>query len=104
MPKALFKKFDLKLALVAAFLTATAASVQSAAGPATANSQIQGEVMMLTSELIVVKSADGTSTLFPIEEGTAVDSAIKTGDHVVVSLNQDRRIISIKPRDKPPDR
>jgi hypothetical protein len=51
---------------------------------------------MLTSELIVVKSADGTSILIPLDKHTALDSTVTVGDRVEVSAAPDYRIISAK--------
>lgn len=51
---------------------------------------------MLTSELIVVKSADGTSILIPLDKHTSLDSTVSVGDRVEVSAAPDYRIISVK--------
>ena len=51
---------------------------------------------MLTSELIVVKSADGTSILIPLRKDTTVDASLKVGDHVEVVATPDRQVTSVK--------
>jgi hypothetical protein len=51
---------------------------------------------MLTSELIVVQSSDGTSVLIPLEKETVIDSTLKVGDRVEISSAPDQRLISIK--------
>ncbi len=51
---------------------------------------------MLTGKLIVVKSADGTSILIPLDKHTTLDSTVKIGDRVVVSTVPNSRIISVK--------
>lgn len=51
---------------------------------------------MLTTELVVVKSADGTSILIPLGKGTAVDTSIKVGDWVEVVVMPDRQVVSVK--------
>jgi len=58
--------------------------------------QIRGEVLMLTSELVVVKSADGTSILIPLGKGTTVDTSLKVGDQVEVVATPDRHVASVK--------
>jgi hypothetical protein len=65
-------------------------------GPAKPSPQVRGEVMMLTNELVVVKSPEGTSILIPLEKDTPIDSTLKVGDQVEVSSGPDKRIISIK--------
>jgi hypothetical protein len=51
---------------------------------------------MLTSELIVVKSADGTSILIPLRKDTAVEASLKVGDQAEVVTTQDQQVILIK--------
>jgi hypothetical protein len=90
------------LALCFAFGLATALALLAPAkalpesSPARLPAQVRGEVLMLTSELIVVKSSDGTSILIPLEKETAIDSTVKVGDHVEVTSAPDKRFISIK--------
>jgi hypothetical protein len=65
-------------------------------GPASPPAQVRGEVLMLTNELIVVKSADGTSILIPLGKDTTVDASLKVGDHVEVVATPDRHVSSVK--------
>lgn len=65
-------------------------------GPSLSPVQTRGEVLMLTGELIVVKSADGTSILIPLNKNTVLDSTVQVGDHVEISATPDSRIISVK--------
>jgi hypothetical protein len=51
---------------------------------------------MLTSELIVVKLADGTSILIPLRKDTTVDTSFKVGDQVEVVATQDQQVSSVK--------
>jgi hypothetical protein len=73
-----------------------AAPALSQSGPVTPPTQARGEVLMLTSELIVVKSADGTSILIPLGKDTTVDASLKVGDQVEVVASPDRQVASIK--------
>lgn len=65
-------------------------------GPSVPQVQTRGEVLMLTGELIVVKSEDGASILIPLNKNTALDSTVKVGDRVEVSAAPDYRTISVK--------
>lgn len=51
---------------------------------------------MLTSELIVVRSADGTSILIPLRKVTTVEASLKVGDQAEVVATQDQQVILIK--------
>jgi hypothetical protein len=54
-------------------------------------SRVRGEMPVLTADLIVVKSADGTNILIPLKKETTMVSALEVGDRVesiVVSGNQ----------------
>jgi hypothetical protein len=51
---------------------------------------------MLTSELIVLKSADGTSILIPLGKDTTVDASLKVGDQVEVVATPNQQVILIK--------
>jgi hypothetical protein len=51
---------------------------------------------MLTSELIVVRSADGTSILIPLRKDTTVEASLKVGDQAEVVATQDQQVILIK--------
>lgn len=84
------------LGLAAALALLAPALALPEPGPAKPPAQVRGEVLMLTTELIVVKSSDGMSILIPLEKEAAVDSTLKVGDRVEVSSAPDQRIISIK--------
>ena len=72
------------------------ASVLPESGPASPLTQVRGEVLMLTSELVVVKSAEGTSTLIPLSKGTPLDLSLKVGDQVEVVVTSDNHLTSVK--------
>lgn len=59
---------------------------QAADGPGTNSQVLRGEVLMLTIDLVVVKDAEGATTLVPLVKGAKVDQAIKVGDHVEVRV------------------
>jgi len=82
--------------MVAALTLSIPAPAFTEPGPVKPAAQVRGEVMMLTAELIVVQSSDGTNILIPLEKETTVDSALKVGDRVEVSSSPDNRIIAIK--------
>lgn len=58
--------------------------------------EIRGEVLMVTAELIVVKSADGTSILIPLGKDSPLDASVKAGDRVEVLTTQDHQVRSVK--------
>src|SRR5687767_5625487 len=60
------QSFRLVLAVIGVLLLSPPALSQS--DPATPLSRVRGEVVMLTSELVVVKSTDGTNILIPLEK------------------------------------
>lgn len=86
----------LGLGLAVALVLLIPAAVLPEPGPPGPHTQTRGEVLMLTAELIVVKSADGTSILIPLDKHTALDSAVKVGDRVEISASADYHIISVK--------
>jgi hypothetical protein len=86
----------LGLGLVIALVLLIPAAVLPESGPSMPLIQTRGEVLMLTGKLIVVKSADGTSILIPLDKHTTLDSTVKIGDRVVVSTVPNSRIISVK--------
>ncbi len=51
---------------------------------------------MLTSELLVVRSADGTSILIPLGKDEVVETSIKVGDQVEVVVTSDHQVRLIK--------
>lgn len=84
----------LLLATIFVLLLSPPALPQS--GPATPSTQVRGEVLMLTSELVVVKSAEGTSILIPLGKDTPLDSSLKVGDRVEVVVTSDNHVSSVK--------
>ena len=50
---------------------------------------VRGEVILLTAELVVVKSADGTSILIPLSKNAKLDPQLKVGDQAEVVVAQD---------------
>jgi hypothetical protein len=91
-----FRGRTFSLALAAMCLLLLSIPAQSQLDSATPLQQVRGEVVMLTTELVVVKSADGTSILIPLGKGTTVDTSIKVGDWVEVVAMPDRQIASVK--------
>lgn len=79
--------------MCALFLLTPTLSQSDSAPPPT---QVRGEVLMLTSELIVVKSAEGTSILIPLRKYTTVDASLKVGDQVEVVATQDQQASLVK--------
>jgi hypothetical protein len=82
--------------LAIAILLLIPSAVLPESDPSMPHIQTRGEVLMLTDELIVVKAADGTSILIPLNKHRALDSTVKVGDRVEVSAAPDYRIISVK--------
>lgn len=64
--------------------------------PSTLPTQIRGEGQMLTSELVVVKSAEGTSILLPLGKNTPLDSSLKVGDQVEVVVISGNHVAAVK--------
>ncbi len=58
--------------------------------------EARGEVLMLTSELVVVKLKDGRSILLHLGKDATVDSSIKVADRVEVRFTTDHHVISVK--------
>lgn len=88
------QSFRLVLAAICVLLLSSPALSQS--DPATPLSRVRGEVVMLTSELVVVKSTDGTSILIPLGKDSIVDASLKVGEQAEVVATPDRRVPSVK--------
>lgn len=84
------------LVCAAIFVLLLSTPALSQSGPATLPTQVRGEVLMLTSELVVVKSAEGTSILIPLGKDTPLDSSLKVGDSVEVVVTSGNRVTSVK--------
>jgi|CXWL01.1.fsa_nt_gi hypothetical protein len=63
---------------------------------ATPPAQVRGEVVMLTNELVVVKSTAGTSILIPLGKDSIVDASLKVGEQAEVVVIPDRHVTSVK--------
>jgi hypothetical protein len=70
-------------------------TVLEASSP-TLPAEVRGEVLMLTSELVVVKLTDGNSILFHLGKDAILDSSVKVADRVEVRFTTDHHVISVK--------
>lgn len=68
----------------------------SQSSPSPPVKEVHGEVLIFTSELVVVKLADGVTILFRLEEDTPVDSSLKVADRIEVRVTSDDHVISVK--------
>ncbi|MBU6432565.1 MAG: hypothetical protein KJS98_04540 [Nitrospirae bacterium] len=82
--------------VLAAMLVPLPDPALSEAVPSTPPIQVRGEVQMLTSELVVVKSAEGTSILIPLGKDVPLDSSLKVGDRVEVVVTSGNHVTSVK--------
>ena len=87
---------NLQLAFAAIGVLLLSSPALSQSDPATPLSRIYGEVVMLTSELVVVKSPDGTSILIPLAKDSIVDTLLKVGEQAEVVATPDRHVTSVK--------
>jgi hypothetical protein len=60
------------------------------------SAEVRGEVVMLTSELVVVALVDGTRSLFHLGKDATVDSSVKVTDRVELRVTPDNHVISVK--------
>ncbi len=88
------QSFRLVLAVIGVLLLSPPALSQS--DPATPLLRVRGEVVMLTNELVVVKSTDGTSILIPLGKDSIVDASLKLGEQAEVVATPDRHVTSIR--------
>lgn len=82
--------------VLAAMLVLLPIPTLSGAVPAPSPIQVRGEVQMLTSELVVVKSAEGTSILIPLGKDAPLDSSLKVDDRVEVVVTSGKHVVSVK--------
>ena len=82
--------------VLAAMLVLLPVPTLSGAVSAPSPIQVRGEVQMLTSELVVVKSAEGTSILIPLGKDTPLDSSLKVDDRVEVVVTSGKHVVSVK--------
>ena len=85
-----------RLVLAAMLVLLPVSALSSEAVPPSPPTQVRGEVQMLTSELLVVKSAEGTSILIPLGKDTPLDSSLKVGDWVEVVVTSDHHVTLVK--------
>lgn len=85
-----------RLALVVTGVLLLSSPAFSQLDSATPLPQVRGEVVMLTSELVVVKSGDGTSILIPHRKDSIVDASLKVGEQAEVIATPDRHVTSVK--------
>lgn len=81
------------IAIVLALLPIPA---HSESGPTAPQAPVRGEMVMLTTELVVVKSIEGTSILIPLDKDAKVDLMLKVGDRVEVIVTPDNQASSVK--------
>lgn len=100
---------SLKIAKVA-FLVLTAISAMESLGSAanetpapsaSASQTVEGEVLMVTEELIVVKELNGKGTLLKVDKDTKRNANIKVGDKVTAHVSQDGHAKSVTATDGP---
>ncbi len=85
--------YRLWLGIIAMILLPAQAPSESV--PAAPQTPVRGEIVLLTAELVVVKSADGTSILIPLGKHATVDRTLKTGDRVEVVVTEDQQVRSV---------
>lgn len=91
-----FRERSSRLALAGISLLLLSTPALSQPDSATPPTQVLGEVVMLTSELVVVKSTDGTSILIPLGKDAIVDASLKVGEQAEVVATPDRHVTSVK--------
>ena len=82
--------------LVAIVLLLLPIPVHSELDPAVPQPPVRDELVMLSRELIVVKSDEGTSILIPIGKDVELDPAMKIGDQVEVVVIYENRVSSVR--------
>lgn len=69
------------------------------AGPALfaeAEHVIRGEVVMISSDVCVVKDETGTTTMLRVDPSTKMDGSVKEGAKVEVTVSSEHLALSIK--------
>jgi hypothetical protein len=84
------------LVCAAIFVLFLSTPARAQSSPSTPPPQVRGEVLMLTGELVVVKSAEGTSILIPLGKDTRLDASLKVGDSVEVVVTSGNHVTSVK--------
>ena len=60
--------------------------------PSDEPSQITGQLVMLSRDVIVVLSPGGTNIIIPLYSDAHVDQALKKGEYVLVSISSNRAV------------
>lgn len=55
-------------------------------------SQVKGQLVMLSREIIVVLSPEGTNIIIPLFRDAHIDHALKEGEQVMVLISSDRAV------------
>lgn len=82
--------------LVAIVLVLLPIPAHTESGPAAPQTLVRGEIVMLTTELVVVKSIEGTSILIPLGKNTKLDPMLKVGDRAEVVVTSDNHVSSVR--------
>jgi hypothetical protein len=69
--------------------------VHSESVPLKQTSEAKGQVVMLTSDLIILAPQDGKNIFIPIAAGATIDNTLKTGDQVEVRVGSDDRATAV---------
>lgn len=82
--------------LVAIVLVLLPIPAHTESGPTALQTPVRGEMVMLTTELVVVKSVEGTSILIPLGKDAKFDPTLKVGDRVEVVVTPDNQASSVR--------
>ncbi|MDX2252552.1 MAG: hypothetical protein NW202_09705 [Nitrospira sp.] len=85
-----------RLVFIALYVLLLPTPALSQSTPSLPVKQVDGEVLMFTRELVVVKLADDTRMLFRLEKDTPMDVSLKVADRVEVRFTSADRVISVK--------
>jgi hypothetical protein len=88
------------LAFAALMLMLPLTFAHSESVPLKQTSEVKGQVVMLTSEFIILapqekKNQEGKNIFIPIAAGATIDNTVKTGDQVEVRVNADDRATAV---------
>jgi hypothetical protein len=65
-------------------------------------SAVQGQLVLLSRDVIVVLAPGETNIIIPLYPGAHVDHALKEGEHVMVSISSDRAVAVRRIAPSPP--
>ena len=85
----------LVLSAISAMEGLGSAAKETPASSAPASETVEGEVLMVTEELIVVKDFNGKGTLLKVDKDTKRNGAVKVGDKVTAHVSQDGHAKSV---------